>query len=177
MSKKGIRYIIFGMHKSNLVFVPSYPSEMRKKMSGTPDDYKVVPEKIQENIFVFIEETLFPEILARIEPEFPKLFRTPIKRISQRKFFKHLELIESSFVKKHRDYLMKLKVVDDLPFTSFYKIYGKDLIGAAIHIIKDMGNQKMEDDLRNIVKGCFIPNEDPDLTRPLRRLYFSGWDA
>ena len=60
---------------------------MRKLMSGTPDDYKVIPEKIQESIVKFIEETFFSEILTHIQRETPVLFGTPTKTVSPEHFF------------------------------------------------------------------------------------------
>ena len=51
-----------------------------------------------------------------------------------RKIFKHINKLESPFIKKNYNYLLKLEIVKDIPTTAFYKIYGKDLIGAAIHI-------------------------------------------
>ena len=147
-------------------------------MIWKPDDYKIVPEKIQASIVEFIEKTLFPEILARIEPECLELSGIPIRSVSLRHFGLSLNSLESSssFVKQHHEYLTKLIVVNGLPATTFFIINGKDLTGAAIHIIKDMTNQKMEDDLRNIVKDCFLPNENPDLTFPRRCLSFHWLD-
>ena len=144
-------------------------------MIWKPDDYKIVPEKVQTSIVGFIEKTLFPEILTWIGPGRLKMhFGIQFRHVSLRQFCLSLSSLESSssFVKDNSEYLLKLIVVVDLPATTFLKIYGKDLTGAAIHIIKSMGFPKMEDELRNIVKDCFIPNEDPDLTGPLRSLSF-----
>ena len=60
---------------------------MTKSMSGTPDDYKVIPEKIQESIVKFIEETFFSEILTHIQRETPMLFGTPNEGRISRIFF------------------------------------------------------------------------------------------
>jgi len=153
----------------------SYPSGMEKLMIWKPDDYKIVPERIQATLVEFIEKTLFPEILTRIGPGcLTMLFGSQFRHVSLRYFCLSLSALEisSSFVKDNSHYLVKLKVASDIPSTTFLKIYGKDLTGAAIHIIKYMGNQKMEDDLRDIVKDCFVPNENPDFAGVKRNLSF-----
>ena len=42
-----------------------------------------------------------------------------------RKNFKHINKLESPFIKKNYNYLLKLEIVKDIPTTAFYKIYGK----------------------------------------------------
>ena len=139
--------------------------------SYIPDDYKVVPEKIQIRIATYIEETFFPSIVACIEDHCPKFFRTPLRCVSFRKFFRNISSLKSSpFIEKYYDHLLKLEIVKDIPATAFCKILWKDLIGAAIHISKGMGKPGFEDELRNLVKGCFIPYEEPDFTYPSRKL-------
>ena len=39
-------------------------------------------------------------------------------------------------------------------------------ISLELHNIKRMDNQELEDQLREIVKDCFIPNDNPDLRDP-----------
>ena len=141
-------------------------------MSGTPDDYKVIPEKIQESIVKFIEETFFSEILTHIQRETPVLFGTPTKTVSPEHFFNIFSSLETPFVKNHRNDLMELLVVGSLPKPTFSKIGAKKLIEAAIRIVKDMGHHQMEEDLQNVVRGCCIPIEYPDLTCPSSSLSF-----
>ena len=108
-------------------------------MIWKPDDYKIVPEKVQTSIVGFIEKTLFPEILTWIGPGCLKMhFGIQFRHVSLRQFCLSLSSLESSssFVKDNSEYLLKLIVVSDLLATTFLKIYGKDLTGAAIHIIK-----------------------------------------
>ena len=129
-----------------------------------PDDNNVVSEKMQQEIATYIEDTFFPAILAHIKADDPKLFKIPIEYVSLKKFFKHIKQLKSPFVKAHCQYILKLKVVLGMPDPFFVRSLGKNLIGVAIHISKAMGNQEVEDGLRNIVKERFVPNEDPDLT-------------
>jgi hypothetical protein len=64
-------------------------------MIWKPDDYKIVPEKIQARISEFIKKTLFPEILTRIGPGcLTMLFGIQFRRVSLRHFCLSLSIME-----------------------------------------------------------------------------------
>jgi hypothetical protein len=141
---------------------------MKQSMAEGPDDFNEVLEKIQIKIVSYIETTLFPAILNHIASE----SSDSCQYGSLEKFCEDIDSLASSFVQTNREYLLKLNNVTEMPNEVFLKIYGKDLIGAAIHISKAMGKPNFVDELQDIVDECFIPNEEPDLTYPWRDLSF-----
>jgi hypothetical protein len=94
-----------------------------------PDsDDTIVPEKIQQEIVTYVEETSFPAILAHIEIDCPKLSKNSKSIRVSKKFCKHHEQLESPFVKENWKYLLKLKPVIGMPTPSLIQSPGVDYI-------------------------------------------------
>ena len=159
--------------KSIFVFFFSCPRSFVGYLSERPDDEREVPEKIQIELQLFLEGTYFPDVLNFLARQCLKPFffiqgyKCAIRSLSPKRLIEYHSWIECTFLKENWNHLfLILKTIDYIPTTAYRKKFGKNLVGAAIHTIKYMGDHELERELREIVKDCFIPNNDPDLRDP-----------
>ncbi len=53
-------------------------------------------------------------------------------------------------------------------------ILAQEAVGAAIRVCKVIGRQDLADDFNEIVKGCFVPDEEAKELGPIKKSFFSG---
>jgi len=136
-----------------------------KEHKYNEDDYKEVPEDIQKEIRKVILEDLFPDILKYMKAKgYLKFHGILIEHMSFEMLCSYRGSLKPAFEKEQQYELYLLQRHFCFPELKFCKIGGKELVGAAIRMSNIIKKPKYADKLREIVRGCFIPNDEPDLS-------------
>jgi hypothetical protein len=127
------------------------------------DHYKDVPEEIQEKIRKVILDKLYPAILKYMEASnYPKLRGIAIENIPFEYLCSYRGSLEPAFQKKQQYDLYLMHRHFCSPGELYCNIAGRILVGAAIRISNFIGKQEYADELEEIVRDCFTPEEHPD---------------
>jgi hypothetical protein len=136
------------------------------------DDFKVVPEEMQEKIRSVILEKLQPAILAYIKKfEDFKLRGIAAEQISYENLCSYHGSLEPAFEKKQQ-YDLYLMRYFCLPEELYVKVAGKQSVGAAIRISEWIGKQEHANELKGIVRDFYTP-EDLQVPKCLDPYYLS----
>jgi len=127
------------------------------------DDYKDVPVNMQEDIGKCILKTVFPDVLSHLKNfGYHEISGVEINHVSLQLLGEFSGSLEKAFNKEQRCYLYVMYLIFLLWEGGFCKKDGKQLVGAAIRLSKAIGKEEHVEELKQIVKDCFIPNEELD---------------
>ena len=128
------------------------------------DDYTDVPATMQEDINGYILKSLFPDVLKHMSKfGFKGISGVEINHVSLQLLAEFSGPLEKAFNKEQRRDLYVMYLIFLLFWEGgFCKKDGKQLVGAAIRLSKAIGKEEHVEELKQIVKDCFIPNEELD---------------
>ncbi len=128
------------------------------------DDYKDVPVNMQEDIGKCILKTVFPDVLSHLEKfGYHEISGVEINHVSLQLLAEFSGPLEKAFNKEQRRDLYVMYLIFLLFWEGgFCKKDGKQLVGAAIRLSKAIGKEEHVEELKQIVKDSFIPNEKLD---------------
>jgi len=138
------------------------------------DDYTDVPATMQEDINGYILKSLFPDVLKHMSKfGFKGISGVEINHVSLHLLGEFIGSMEPAFNPKHQYDLYAMHRVFSLNKNGYCKKDGKELVGAAIRLSEAIGKEEHVNNLKQLVKDCFIPNvvPDPDDQVPFHLLF------
>ena len=125
-------------------------------------DWDEVPQDIQEKIKKIAEDKFIPAVLGFISTK----LEHPIYKVEFHDIPFMGSFLAGVFKRKERYYLCKLSTIAWLPFKRFSKKEAKCMIGCAVKICNIIGQSGLGDEFTDLVRGCFTPDNEPDLNHP-----------
>jgi len=135
-----------------------------------------VPLEIQDELKKYLVKKLVPDIMKYLSRKMSTIHGIPTEHYSLEKLVYSPWLVRSAFKSKEDLYdLYKMGAILRFPHPIYYKERAQVSVGAAIRISKTIEKEEHADSLNQIVKGCFIPEENPDQTETNERLIAMHW--
>jgi hypothetical protein len=132
-----------------------------------------VPLEIQDELKKYLDEKLVPDIMKYLSGKMSKIRGIPTEHYCLRTLDYPPYFLRSAFKEKEDLYdLYKMARILDLPYPTYLKNQAIVSVGAAIRISKAINKEEHADSLNQIVKECFTPEENPDLTETNARKIF-----
>ena len=132
-------------------------------------DLDLIPECLQKEIRNFTETEFMPAVFKYLGNVFPKYQRYSVFMVEQCGF--NLPSFNDGITPELAYDLTQTENLLWRPANAFYVILGKRDIGSVIRICKAINKQELADNIFQVVKNCFKPDEHQDPKDSLRALF------
>jgi hypothetical protein len=132
-------------------------------------DKDLIPESLKTEIRNFFETEYIPTVFEYLGNIFPKYRRYTLFRLDMNGF--DFPSIDDGITP---ELAYELTLTEDFlckPDEDLNIIEGKTAIGAIMRVCKTIGKQELADNIFQVVKNFFNPDEHPDPNDPLRELF------
>ena len=123
-------------------------------------DFDLIPGNLQKEIRDFAETKFIPAVFKYLGEIFPKYLKYSVFQVELDGF--DLPSYEDGITSELAYDLTKTEDLLQWPRNYNIKIKGKRAIGSVIRICKAINRQELANDIYQIVKNCFTPNEHQD---------------
>jgi hypothetical protein len=135
-----------------------------------------VPLEIQDKLKNYLVKKLVPDLMNYLSTKTPTICGIPTKYYRLEKLDYPPSFLRSAFEEKEDLYdLYKMARILELPYPRYFKELAKVSVGAAIRISKAIAKEEHAENLKQIVKEWFTPEENPDLTETNERNIFMSF--
>ncbi len=136
-----------------------------------PGDFDPIPEDLQMKIRDFADNTFIPDVLHYLGTKDPVYRKYSVYQVELHGYEYKYGKLKGLITNEERYDLFQLEDIFELPYAEFTKIEGKRLVGSAIRICKAIGKPEHADVFKQIIEGCFNPDEYQD-PKDRTRFYF-----